>query len=95
MGFVEGIYLLQPNKINGKSHWMNEDGSLAIWYDIIDNKGNWNIGDIENLGSETVAMYSCGDADKPHKNTTWMYFDEDDIKWHQITGVSIVPIPGI
>ena len=62
---------------------------------MIDEKGNWNIGDVENLGSETVAIYSYGDTDKPLENTTWMHFDEDDIKWHETTGVLIVPIPGM
>ena len=95
MDFMEGVYLLQPNQINGKCHWINENGSLAIWYDCIEDKGNWNIGAIENLGSEIVAMYSCGDSDKPLEAATWMHFDEDENKWCETTDVFILPIPGI
>ena len=67
MGFLEGIYLLQPNQINGKCHWIIENGTLAIWSDNTDGKEAWNIGDIEDLGTETIAMYSYGDSDKPFK----------------------------
>ena len=65
MNHLEGVYLLQPNQINGKSHWIIEDGSLAIWYDKEDGKEAWNIGDIDDLGSQTIAMYSSGDSCKP------------------------------
>ena len=93
MDYLEGIYLLQRNHINGKCHWIIEDGSLAIWYDKNDDKEAWNIGDIEYLGSQTVAMYSSGDSGKPLEETTWTYFDEDSHKWHETTGVFIAPIP--
>ena len=93
MNFLEGVYLLQRNLINGKCHWIIEDGTLAIWYDKNDGKEAWNIGGIENLGSQTVALYSSGDSNKPLEDTTWKYFDEDSDKWHEITGVFIVPIP--
>ena len=94
MGFLEGIYLLQPNQINGKCHWIIDNGTLAIWYDKNDGKEAWNIGDIEDLGSQTIAMYSCGNSDKLLEETTWQYFDEDDCKWHETTGVFITPIQG-
>ena len=93
MNHLEGVYLLQPNQINGKSHWIIEDGTMAIWYDKEDGKEAWNIGDIDDLGSQTIAMYSSGDSCKPLEETTWIYFDEDSDKWHETTGVLIAPIP--
>ena len=57
-----------------------------------DGKEAWNIGDIDDLGSQTIAMYSSGDSCKPLEETTWIYFDEDSDKWHETTGVLIAPI---
>ena len=42
----EGLYILAPNKINGKPYWFQEDDFNNIWYS---KKGYWCIGRIENL----------------------------------------------
>ena len=72
--FTEGIYILGSNQVNGKAYWLHKNGSCALWYE----NENWNIGGIENLGSDLVAIYSLDDSVAPHKATTWIYHTDDD-----------------
>ena len=74
-GLVSGIYYMQPGFSNGQRYWMSSDGK-AIWIKHTGNK--WYIGDSENLGTTTVALYvSIKDPNKecPHDNlkSNWRY----------------------
>ena len=72
-----GIYLLGPNPVNGKPHWLqNSSSSNAIWYD--DKNGDWNIGPIKNLGTDKAKIYSPDDVAGPQVATTWKYRNK---KW--------------
>ena len=65
---VPGIYVLGPNSINGKSHWLQELGSNAIWY----KKGSgWRIGPQDNIGS----ILSFDDVATPQQVSTWYYYN--------------------
>ena len=71
-----GIYVLGPNPVNGKPHWLQNSSSNSIWYD--DKKGNWNIAHQDNLGSGIGGIYSNNDVAGPQVATTWHYYDN---KW--------------
>ena len=103
MEFVEGLYILESNKINGKPCWIQdkaywlEKRGMAIWYEKEGGFENWNIGDIDDLGSSTVIMYSSSSLG-PHTSNTWNYFknyDSDDDTRFETTDVLISPGPGI
>ena len=69
---LAGIYVLEPNPINDKSHWLQNSGSKAIWY----NKEFriWAIGSQENLGSYTANFVSFEDVSSPQEATAWYSF---------------------
>ena len=71
-----GIYVLGPDLVNGKSHWLQDPGSNSIWYD--DKKGTWNIATQNDLGSDYAYIYSDNDVAGPQVATTWHYYDN---KW--------------
>ena len=102
MDFVEGLYVLESDKINGMPYWIQdkaywtEERGMAIWYEEDDDFENWNIGNIENLGSSTTIMYSSSFTVGPHEVLTWNYFnDYDDDTCFETTDVLISPAPGI
>ena len=67
----EGVYLLHSSRINGKSHWRQKDGSLAIWYDPL--WSNWKMG--KDLGSSVGIFLTDAKltgAALPHE-TKWKY----------------------
>ena len=100
MGFVSGLYILKSDQINGKPYWVQhkeywiEGRGMAIW-----NEGefeNWNIGDIGDLGSSTVFIYSSSYTVGPHETVTWNYFKNDDIDTSfETTDIIISPASGI
>ena len=69
-----GIYILGPNTVNGKSHWLQDSGKNAIWY----YKGHWNIANHRYLGSHQASIYSPEDVAGPQDATTWKYYNR---KW--------------
>ena len=73
---MAGIYVLEPNPMNDKSHWLKTSGSKAIWY----NKEFeiWAIGSRKNLGSHKANFFSVEDVSSPHEATTWQYWDVTD-----------------
>ena len=79
-----GVYILGPNLINDKSHWLQNSSSNAIWY----NKeiGIWAIGSQEYLGSGTADIISTEEVSSPQEATTWKYFDGNKF----ITSVDIL-----
>ena len=73
----QGIYILQPNYINGKKYWLQPGGPNAIWYDKENPDQGWNIGPIGNLGSSIASIVS-EDSIGPLEATTWKYHDVMD-----------------
>ena len=71
---MAGIYILGPKMVHGKSHWLQDSGTNAIWY----YKGNWNIADHRYLGSNQAFIYSPEDVAGPQEATTWKYYNR---KW--------------
>ena len=68
-----GIYTLGPDLVNGKSHWLQDPGSNAIWYDK--RFENWKIG--SNLGSSSASIISYDDVAGPQVATTWKYYNKE------------------
>ena len=94
---MEGTYFhsFGPNHVNGKPHWLQVGGSKALWY----SKENcdWNIGEIEDLGSEKAGIYSTSDdsvGPGPHEVTIWLYYDHECGRWIETTDLICVA-PGM
>ena len=83
---VAGIYVLEPKPINGKSHWLQNSGSYAIWYRKLDVEF-WAIG---SLG-ERALILSADKVSSPQEVTTWQYFDGNNY----FTSDDILVEPGI
>ena len=71
-----GIYVLGPNPVNSKPHWLQNTGTHAIWYN--EEKEIWAIGLQKSLGSNKAWIYSSDDVASPQEATTWIYYDK---KW--------------
>ena len=65
-----GVYILGPNLISGRSHWLQNSGSNAIWCEE-ENVSKWVIG----LQSGRGDIYSYNDVTSPQEATTWEYYD--------------------
>ena len=83
-----GIYVLGPDLVNKRLHWLQDPGSNSIWYD--DKNENWMIGSQNDLGTITGGIYSYNDVAGPQLATTWKYYGDD--KW--ITSDDILVEPG-
>ena len=87
---VEGTYILGPNLINGKPHWLQEGGSNAIW-EKLGEKGYWIIGGIHLLGERySNSLKSSHASVGPLEVTKWKYL-HDGWKWSETTDVAILP----
>ena len=84
-GSRKGIYILGPNKVNGKHHWIQEGGSNALWYVP---SGLWMIGPKVNLGEDMGGIYSSDGSAGPLEANTWEYVSDD--KW--IDGSDMITI---
>ena len=73
---MAGIYILGPNMVNGKSHWLQNPGTNAIWY--TKEKRHWHIADQVHLGNDRAWIFSSEDVAGPQEATTWEYYDD---KW--------------
>ena len=74
----KGIYILGPNKVNGKHHWIQEGGSNALWYNPL---GFWMIGTKDNLGEDMGGIYSSDGSAGPLEAKTWKYNNGEPYKW--------------
>ena len=92
MDFIEGIYILGPNLVNGKAYWIQEKGSFALWYSKYNGIGNWNIGYLEDLGKDEVGLYCLDESNVPFEILTWFYLDDNG--WEKTTDISILPVKG-
>ena len=88
-GRTSGIYKLQPNFVNGRYHWLQENGPYAIWFD--QSNQSWKIGLTTNLGTVECSIYGAvlkSRNDLPHEiNGHWKYFDN---KWQLMNENEIV-----
>ena len=75
----EGIYTLSLDTVNGKSYWMQEEGTSAIWFDK--KYGNWKIGSKDNLGTSASGLYSNFNLNKPQDVIFWSYYITDNNTW--------------
>ena len=67
-----GTYILGPNQVRGKPHWLQEGGSNALWYKEWHGT-KWNVGPEEVNGNIGV-LYSPDDSVSPTKATNWEYW---------------------
>ena len=63
-GQFEGVYTFQGFS-EGMDYWVDATGEHAIWYSWFYDE--WNIGDLIDLGSFTVAMYSSSNSTLKNK----------------------------
>ena len=68
-----GLYILGPNEVNEKSHWLQDSGTNSIWYDKPN--GDWNIGPQDSIGNSSVGifMYTTEDVAGPQEAKVWKY----------------------
>jgi len=74
---IFGMYNLVTGLINGRDHWVSDNGKKGIW---IDGDDDWVIGDYNDLGSGVGAAF-VPDSRSPNVNCPediefgkWMYF---------------------
>ena len=74
---IPGTYVLGPNLINSKSHWLQDSGSNAIWYSNEGGtSGTWIIGSQDAIGQIVGHFFlSFDDVDSPQEATTWQYYN--------------------
>ena len=79
-GARAGLYILGPNEVNGKSHWLEDSGTNAIWYHKPN--GSWKIGPQDDIGSNVSGIQSAyEDVADPQEVTTWKYYSSAGGKW--------------
>ena len=79
-GTRAGLYILGPNEVNGKSHWLQDSGTNAIWFNKKD--GTWSIGSQESIGgSKQIGLYTTEDVASPQEATTWKYYRSEWEEW--------------
>ena len=66
-----GIYVLSPKPVNGKSHWLQDPGPNAIWFDK--ENESWNIGNQDGTGGSVAGIASFDKVASPQKATNWQY----------------------
>ena len=93
-----GIYVLGPTLVNDKPHWLQNQGSNAIWYNK--RHGGWNIGNQAKLGGlrlyykPQAKLYSPDDSYRagPQEASTWKYYGGRrccSINWIRSEGILI------
>ena len=70
-GARAGFYTLGPTSVNGRSHWLQDSGTNAIWYDK--QNGDWNIGILDDIGTSKASIYTSENVAGPQEATTWQY----------------------
>ena len=74
--------------VNGKSYWVQDSGEYAIWCDP---SGDWDIGKIDNAGTDVCSIYTEDAVSVPQKASVWKYFDFDG-KWKSGQGLVSVSL---
>ena len=60
-GKFEGVYTFQGFS-DGMDYWVDAEGEHAIWYKASGSTYVWLMGDLSDLGSGYVAMYSSSNT---------------------------------
>ena len=80
----EGVYEFQGLS-DGMDYWVDADGEYAIWYNTQGSSYDWAIGDLEDLGTYTAAMYSSSNIlEKKCPNNegyVWNWIYGDGYNW--------------
>ena len=76
-----GYYILGPDIVNGKPHWLQDPGTNAIWYD---GKSHWIIALHWNLGTDKAWIVSPDNVAGPQEATKWQYYNDKWIKSNDI-----------
>ena len=79
-GSRAGLYILAPNMVNEKKHWLQQGGIGAMWYC---KNGFLAIGLQSNINEvECVPqLYAPGDSTGPETATGWKYLKDGG--WHE------------
>ena len=85
----KGVYILGPNQENGKSYWIQEGGSYALWFNKF-----WMFGKIENLGKNIAGINSPDDSVSPLEATNWNCYVGND-EWINASDLIILSELGI
>ena len=78
---LQGTYTLQPNTVNGRSHWSNKH--FAIWYIppcLEITYYRWMIANKRDVGKALAHLHSAEDVAEPQMATTWHSNHYDYIK---------------
>ena len=76
-----GDYALEPNLINGRSHWTKLDGKQTIWYNELD---DWVFTSIALRGSKAASatLFSSFDTACAHDvGSPWKYYEYENDIW--------------
>ena len=78
----KGIYILGPNKVNGKHYWIQECGWLWLWSNALwfSPNGNWLIGPKDSLGKAWGGIASSDGSTGPLEAKIWVYLSAEN-KW--------------
>ena len=71
MNKYSGNYILAPGIRNGRTYWIKDDGTQAIWYCNTCVNVRYIIGNFGNLGTKSGALYNFGGS-RPHSGD-WGY----------------------
>ena len=74
-----GKYILAPNMVNEKKHWLHQGGTNAIWYC---KNGHLAIGPQSSVDKDdcVAGLYAPGDSTGPETATGWKYSNSG---WHE------------
>ena len=88
-----GTYILRPNQVNDKAHWIKQEDSKAIWYDK--EFRTWRISDGDGLGGTFSGLKTSDNAIGPHV-ANWKYCSNSfDGGWSETTDLVMLAASGI
>ena len=73
-----GNYILAPNMVNEKKHWLQDGSTNAMWYSSC---GSWVIGPQSKIGTCTCGLSARSNSTGPETATGWRYADGSS--WHE------------
>jgi hypothetical protein len=72
-----GYYTIRGGTVNGKAHYLADDGNDGIWFD--DTGDNWIVGRKSDIGSNRGYFYTSSTASCPYTpGYVWKYQDQYD-----------------
>ena len=75
-GSKVGKYILAPNMVNEKKHWLQPGSTNAMWFSKC---GHWSIGPQSSVSQNDCisGLYAPGDSTGPDTATGWKYARDD------------------